>query len=63
MRQKLMLGALIVIVLLMAALEHVAGRHPLPEPSGIAREATDPAPPHQVEAGAAGVSASPLLTR
>ena len=53
MRQKLMLGAVIVFVLLMAALEHVAGRHPSAEAPGISREAAEDV----------GVSASPLLVR
>ena len=54
MRQKLVVGALLTFALLMAALEHVASRHPIAEPPpGVATEKPEDA----------GISASPLLTR
>ncbi len=61
-RQKLVVGAAIGFVLLMAALEHVAGRHPITEAPGITRESPQPPLPTRPEIEDGGVSAGPQLT-
>jgi len=61
MKEKLVVAALIAIVLLMAALEHVAGRRTSADAPGFARKSSDPAASTAREID--GVSASPLLTR
>jgi hypothetical protein len=54
MKQKLFVAMLVAIVLLMAALEHVAGRRTSVDASGVARGSSETPD---------AVSASPLLTR
>jgi hypothetical protein len=61
MKQKLVVAAVIAFVLLMAALEHLAGRQTVFDAPGIVHRATDSAAPGARDND--GVSASPLLTR
>lgn len=62
MRQKLVVGAVIAFALVMAALEHVAGRHPTTDAPGITQESPRPPLPTKPELEDGGVSASPRLT-
>jgi hypothetical protein len=61
-RQKLVVGAVIGFALVMAALEHVAGRHPTTDAPGITRETFRPPLPTRLEIEDGGVSTSPQLT-
>jgi hypothetical protein len=62
MRRKLVVGAVIGFALLMATLEHVAGRHPTTDAPAITREISQPPLPTRPEVEDSNASPSPQLT-